>query len=322
MKIMKYYKQHLYILLILSCTYLFASCDSLVYDDLEKCDRGIYINVYEQTECASSPSYPSEIKKLNIYAFDANDVLAAVIQTTDVSLSADRQFYIPLEKSGSYYAVVWGNVDDKLFETIPNKIGSSTKKDLLLYLRKNKGLSALNLKGQHIYVGSTPTVQVGEIQNLFAYTKANVREITNRIRVMVEGLIDPEEYTIEVSSANTHYTFDGQIFKAEAMFYPTKVNTTKEKNLIADFNVLKLESGRASILTVKKIKTGEILFQNDLVGAILLSEFKDTPSLNLRCINDFDVLLKFKHCDCPDNTYVGLTLIVNNWSIHSYDIFF
>lgn len=293
-----------------------TSCDKLVYDDMEHCERGVYIHVFSQTECAEAPSYPEWVKELNIYAFDVNDKFVGAMSETDVTLNAEYEALFPLVTPGTYSFVVWAGIDH-LFEVSDLVEGVSTKQDLLLKLKKADN-KALNLKGQRVYVGTTPNATVGDVTDLYAYTDANIREITNRINVKIEGVTNSSDYDIKILSDNTNYAVNGTIINSAQVEYPTVVEYPTDTEVAAHYNTLKLESGRKSILQVSLKSTGQVLYQEDLVGSILLSP--KATNVNLRCENDFDILLKMKKCKDCETGYEVAFIYINNWLVHSYDV--
>lgn len=291
------------------------SCGKWIYDDMEECPRGVYINVFSQTECAAAPEYPA-VGGLHVFAFDENNLFVSSEVFEGVTLAKDYECLMPLKKPGIYSFVVWGGVDQQSFDVKSLTPEKSTKDELLLALKRQGGL-AKDLTNERVYVGETPTVRVELETNLFVHTQANIREITNRINVLVEDVDDAEKFEIELLSANTDYSVKGGIIKNSEVEYPTKVTYPDDKTLTADFTTLKLESGRKNILVVKEKATGVEIFREDLVGVILLSPSEN--NINLRCDNDFKVKLKTRRCDCPGG-FMITELWINDWMIHSYDI--
>lgn len=306
-------------LLALFLVGVLTSCKHHVYDELASCSRGVYINIYEQTECADAPSFP-EVKSLHIYAFDEQDRWVSTTKNTDFRLSATGEILVPVPSHGRYSFVIWANVDDHFQLKEFNK--QSTRKDVLLLLQR-ESQKAVAL-GQHkLYVGTSPRVVVGSEESFFPHTKVNIREITNRINVRVVGFEKPKEFAIELRSNNGTYVAEGGIFKHEQLSYPTKMEYLpnskypNELDLFARFSTLKLETGRSNDLIIRKIDNGEEIFKADLVGAILLSP--NANNINLRCLNDFDVLVKVRKCECP-NGYMAIELWINEWLVHSYEV--
>ncbi|TFH94304.1 FimB/Mfa2 family fimbrial subunit [Porphyromonas levii] len=291
------------------------SCGKWIYDDMSECPRGVYINVYTQTECANTPEYPA-VGRLHVFAFNENNLFVSSELFEGVTLSKDFECLIPIKEPGLYSFVVWGGVDDKLFKLETLTPAKSTKDELLLALNRHDGI-ATNLAKKQVYVGETPAVRLELETNHFVHTKANVRELTNRINVLVEDVDDAEKFEIELLSANTDYSVKGDIIKNSVVEYPTEVKYPGEKTLTADFTTMKLESGRQNILVVKEKATGKEIFREDLVGVILLSPSE--ANINLRCDNDFKVKLKTRRCNCPGG-FMVTELWINDWMVHSYDI--
>lgn len=296
-----------------------SSCKRHVFDNLASCERGVYINIYEQTECAKAPSFP-EVKSLHIYTFNEQDKWVSTTVNKDFRLSAEGEVLVPVPTHGRYSFVVWANVDDH-FE-LKELNNESTRKDVLLLLKREaKKATAL---GEHrLYVGTSPRVVVGEKEEFAPHTQVNLREITNRVNVRVIGFEKPEEFAIELHSNNATYIAEGGIFKHEQLSYPTTMEYLpnfkypNELDLFARFSTLKLETGRNNELIIRKLENGEEMFKVDLIGAILLSPNAD--NINLRCINDFDVLVRMEKCKCP-NGYMAIELWINEWLVHSYEV--
>lgn len=295
------------------------SCKQQVFDNLESCERGIYVNLYDQTECAETPSYP-QVNRLSFYAFDLQDRLVATVEYGEhPALSESKEFFVPVAEPGSYSVVAWANLTGDLYNMAPVQVGKTTKQELLMSLKEQQE-KAIDLTGKRLWVGTTPVVEVGKEASFYAHTKANIREITNRINVSVEGLDVPQDYTIAIQSANGAYSLEGQILPAKELDYPTTTYVPKDSTLAADFTTLKLQSGRKSSLIVRNLKTNKTIFTEDLVGVILLSPSKD--NINLRCLNDYRVKLRVRRCPNDPGTYMVTSLWINNILVHSYDIEF
>ena len=297
-----------------------TSCKQLVFDNLASCQRGVYINIYEQTECAKAPSFP-KVKRLHIYTFNEQDKwVSTKIISKDFRLSAEGEILVPVPTHGRYSFIVWANVDDH-FE-LKDLNNESTRKDVLLLLKREAN-KAIALGDHSLYVGISPRVIVGEMEEFFPHTQVNIREITNRVNVRVVGFEKPQDFAIELHSNNATYIAEGGIFKHEKLSYPSTMQYLPNKkypnelDLFAAFSTLKLETGRNNELIIRKLENGEEMFKVDLIGAILLSP--NAKNINLRCINDFDVLIRMEKCTCP-NGYMAIELWINEWLVHSYEV--
>lgn len=294
------------------------SCKQIIFDNLDSCERGIFVNLYDQTECSDTPRFP-QVPNIHLYAFDLQDRLVATTVIQNPQLFPGKEFFIPIATPGLYSVIAWAGLHNDLYDTTPMIVGKTDRKDLFLKL-KEQNSQVRNLTGHRLWVGCSPIVEIGKENSLYAHTRANIREITNRIEVTVEGLDAPEQYIIAIRSANGSYSLNGEILPDIELNYPTQTYIPKDSTLAANFTTLKLQNGRKSSLIIRNIKTQKVLFIEDLVGVILLSPSKD--NLNLRCLNDYHVRLRVRRCPRISDTYTVTSIWINDWLVHSYDIEF
>lgn len=312
-------------LLLLMVGTLTTSCERTIYSDMEECDRGVYIHLYEQTECATSPSYPANISEVTFFIFDDKELLVDLVALKKPVLTADLKTLLPLPKAGSYQVVAWAHEGEPQvydFSTIaPRK---TTKGELYLKLK-----SDADLQGHRLYVGTSEIITVGRDQDLFTDASINIRELTNRIKIRVTGFKQLSNYVLELLSGNYAYTNDGKVIHSEPLYNYPIATTTTDKELIGETTMLLLDGYYQSLVHIKDTHSGEkIPFDEDilgkgrdfnLLGAILMTKGTQGYALmNPRCVNDFDVEIKAVACDCPMG-YMAVGLTINNWAVHSYD---
>lgn len=297
-----------------------TSCDKLIYDqnNYDNCERGIYVNFYAQTECADAPSYPVEVTRLNVYAFDANNVLCSTQTVDNVRLSSDYELLVPLKDEGLYTILAWGNISGH-YDLRDVVVGQTTKQQILFRL-KQAGMTGEDLTGATLWYGESPVAHLQDMEDggdQYIHTRANLREYTNRVTVFVEGVPNPEDYEVRLASSNGTYQINGKVAKADSTYYPGETLVVSDSTARAFFTTLKLESGHENTLIVMDKKTGREFFRTDLVGIILTSNH--AANINFRCLNDFEVRLKANPCN---GGYMIVEVWVNDWLVHTYDVEF
>lgn len=297
-------------------------CDTLIYEDLSDCPQGVYVKFYSMTPCAVDSTFIGQVSDLHVFAFDANDVLVSVVTQKNANLDKNNQILIPV--SDGYYSFIgWAGVNDRSF-TLPSFTkGVTTKKDVMLTL-KSQGQEAINLGGDKVWQGVSPVVYLQDpmvVGSEYKYTTVNLQEVTNRVHVELElhesvlGATKPTDFVVEISSANGTMNIDGTMpLGTKELNYPTKVAYT-DNSVKASFSMMDLQTGYKNQITVKNKATGEMIWQSDLLGAVLLKNF----NVNLACDHDFNVkfVIKDKCLDC--GTYVCWAIFVNDWIVHSYE---
>ncbi|MCI7069829.1 FimB/Mfa2 family fimbrial subunit [Bacteroides pyogenes] len=296
-------------------------CDSLIYDDLKDCPQGVYVKFYSKTPCASEPTFIGNVSNLHLFAFNEKDELVSVTTQKDVSLSRDYEVLVPI-RNGYYTFMGWAGVND--FFTLPDfKEGVTTKKDVMLTLKAAEK-KAVSLGAHQVWYGTSPVVMLedpSDIGSDFKHTDVNLQEATNRINVEVEihesirEDADPKEFVVEITSANGTMNIDGSMPLGSDILTYSSTTTYTQDGVKAQFTLMDLKTGYNNVLTVKNIKTDEIIWKGDLIGSILLKN----EQVNLACQHDFNVkfVIKDKCLDCW--TYICWAIYVNDWQIHSYE---
>ncbi|WP_028897280.1 FimB/Mfa2 family fimbrial subunit [Prevotella sp. HUN102] len=301
-------------------------CDSLIYDDNKDCPQGVYVSFYSQTPCEEEPVYPS-VEHLEVFAFDENGILAGMQEVENPKLAADYEIYMPLPQ-GAYTFVAWTGLDADRLERSLLKVGSTKKSDLLFSLKEKAVFADANPEpGFKIYQGESEKIYLPSSEDngtVEIHTKVNLMEQTNRIKVSLVGVKEPNNFEIRVYSANGSSNVDGNMpLNNKVMQYPGIATANPSDTvLVSKFNTLKLKTGYKNTLEVYDKFQNKVIFRADLIGSILLSKSDDhDTNINLDCTHDFDVKLYVRDvCNCDDYTVIACEVNLIKWSVHSYSI--
>lgn len=321
---------------LLACLAL-TSCSAWVFDNFDSCPRGILVEVYAQTECETTPCYPSEVTDLTLMAFDEAGTLVAARRDTNVRLKEGEQWRLEVPSEGAYKVVAWSGVSAELFDTPAIKIGETKLSDLYARLRRE-----VVIGGRRVWQGATERdAVVGPLKDgqteQYVSAAVNLRELTNRITVRITGLANPADVELEVRSSNAEYLQSGSILREGMSYtYPLSIERTENTydptqtppagihayngKLTALFTTLRLETGRKSLLTLTSKATGGILYRGDLVALLLSAEELSTGAVNLRCQNDFEVNIKVRRCPTCSDGYQVVQIFIDDWCVHSIDV--
>ncbi len=288
-----------------------GGCDSMIYDEMLDCPQGVYLKFYAKTPCDVDTLYPADIKKVNVYVFDSENKFVAEYEASNVTLSSDYEFLVPIYPHGTYSFIAWAGINEH-YGLQNLKQGSTTKEELLLSLKQTAGI-AENLNGTSLYVGNSVDVTLPDPEIVrgayYAHIPLGMTRYTNHIEVIVEGIAIPQNYHVEINMRNGDYAMNGNMLPAgELLQYPAEY-TYGDRVLSAEFTTLKLESGFDDRIILMG-KENKILYDEELLATLLLQ----VPDVNLNCDHDF--VIRFK---VVEETYAVTEVWVNNWLIHSYD---
>lgn len=305
---------------------IFWGCDSLVYDDLADCPQGVYVKFYSMTPCESDSTFIGSVPSLTVFAFDENQKLVTSITQQNTNLSRDFEVLVPVS-NGNFTFVAWAGVDDKFTKgTFTN--GATTKKDVMLKLNAASGLAA-NLSGTRVWQGESSAVYLPnpeEYGTLYKHTAVNLREVTNRVKLIVEfdkatmKAYDPKALHAEVSSANGTLHIDGTMpLNEPVLTYPSAV-AYGENMATWNYNMLALKTGYNNNLHIYYTgnkEEGEAVFDGDLIAGILLRAVE--KGVNMDCENDFTIKFLIKDYCVECWTHFSCSIYVNDWLVHSYE---
>lgn len=302
---------------------IFWGCDSLIYDDLADCPQGVYVKFFSMTPCAVDSTFIGEVSSLTVFAFDEEGQLVTTVNQKNVALDRDLEVLVPVS-DGYYSFIAWTGVDEN-FTRRTFSSGVTTKKDVMLAINSTNNVAVRLSNNQRIWQGESNMVFLPDpedVGSFYKHTAINLRELTNRIKVIVE--LDPtiKEFTardlaVAISSGNSVINIDGSMpFNSPILSYPTQNTVYTSNSVTWDFSVLELVTGYNNNLKISYPAKNQEIFNGDLIASILLRA-KD-GGVNLNCENDFTIKFVLKDYCAECWTHFSCSIYVNNWPVHSY----
>lgn len=287
-----------------------------IKEDYDDCVQGIDVHFYSKTQCQTDVIYPEQIKDITLCVFNEDGLLVGYRKDNNLRLQRSFNERVELKEGGLYTVVAWSGLDESRYNIdIPQEMVS--KKTDLLFRLKRTLKQAEPIEGLTIYYGESPAVYVPQasgVESLFKSTAINMKEVTNRLTIIVEGLDDPNNYQVDIESDNGSMNINGTIASDDVIDYSSKHLIRDDNILEASFTLLKLETGHTNTIVVTSKIDGRELYRGSLLGTLLLKN----PEVNLDCDHDFVIRFTTKdQCSC--GTYMIAKIWVNNWLVHSYD---
>lgn len=307
----------------LTLSAIFWGCDSLIYDDLEDCPQGVYVKFFSMTPCAVDSTFIGEASSLTVFAFDEEGKLVTSVSKQNVTLNRDFEVLVPVS-NGNFSFIAWTGVNEN-FTRSSFSSGITTKKDVMLAIKSSESRAASLGNTERIWQGESPTVFLPDPEksgSLYKHTKINLRELTNRVKVIVEfdatiTELKPQDLAVAVSSANGTINIDGSMpYNSPVIYYPQQNTVYTDNSVTWNFSMLELVTGYHNNLTINYPKTGQQVFNGDLIGSILMNTING--GINLNCENDFTIKFVLKDYCAECGTNFSCAIYVNNWLVHSY----
>ena len=289
------------------------SIPGCIMEDNKGCVWAIDVSFFSQTICQPEHDYPPEIEDLLICVFDGDGVLVDYRHKNDVTIGPAYFERFDMRRNGTYSVAAWSGIADPLFAVGELTVGGTRKDDLLFRLKRSNSRTTLS-ENTVVYYGDSPGVYVAGSKRGASNTTVNLKEVTNRLTVVVEGLLaNPEDYEICVESDDGSMTLGGRIADDEViMFDPFE--RIEQVRLTACFAMLKLEPEHVNILLIRNVAENEVVFEEDLLETLLLKN----PGIYLECDHDFVIRLTGTEV-AEDGTYMITEIRVNEWLVYSYE---
>ena len=304
---------------------IFWGCDSLIFDDLADCPQGVYVKFYSMTPCELDSTFIGDVSSLTLFAFDENDKLVTYVTQQNVKLSRDFEVLMPVS-DGLFSFVAWAGVNGQFTLGTFNN-GITTKKEVMLTLKSTSGI-AEQLNGTPIWQGESPVVFLPDplqYGSLYKHTAVNLREITNRVEVIVEfdnatlKNYDISKMNVNVSSPNGVLRIDATMPQnSPVLTYPSLETVRDQHSASWNYSMLNLATGYDNKLHIYYTGNDEVetVFNGDLIAMILLASSEG--GVNLDCDNDFTIKVLVKDYCVECWTHFSCSIYVNDWLVHSY----
>lgn len=298
-------------LTVLLAFYL-AGCNSAVYDDLSGCPQGVNFEFYRQTLCEQSPHYPSDIRQVRVFAFDERERLVDEFSEEGIALSSDYRYSVLFKHTGKFTFVAWGGADLSNYNFSDFKKGITSKGDMFASLVRQDGVPSVPAP---LYIGSFSGLVIEKREDsgsIYDQVSFNMRELTNWVHFAFHGLPPGREFRVVVTNDNGKYDFNGGILP-DSHFNHISIPWREEDVLKADFFLMKLEEGCGTRISVIDVKTGDAVYNTDLVDDLIMYKGDSgVPPYNLECDHDFDIDVTL---EWRDETWMLVKATVNGWNV-------
>mgnify|MGYP001016200162 CR=1 FL=1 len=316
--------QNKLLIAVLTLGAVLGGCDSLIFDDYEDCPQGVYVKFFSMTPCETDSTFLGNVSSLTLFAFDENEKLVSSVTENNVVLTSDYEILVPVS-NGVYSFIAWTGIDDN-FTVGTFTEGVTTKHDVMLSLKSANNIAA-NLSATRVWYGESLAVFLPDpILNgsVFKHTSINLKELTNRLKIVVEfdpsvEHVVPKDLSVSVSSANGVVHINGTMPQNSPVLAYAPLQTVYTDNSVSwDFSLLDLVTGYKNHLEIVYSELGQKIFDGDLIASILLNTVGE--GINLACENDFTVkfVLKDYCAECEKNFIC--VIYVNDWIVHNYRI--
>lgn len=276
--------------------------DDVCYRTRDDTVLGLKFHYADPTDTGRYPTNDNE-ELLAVFVFDGQGFFMSRINDSPDRIHDDYIMELPY-KQGSYQFVVWSGYNKNIYQLTECIPGKSHVNDFFLSVKREKGNRVTNrcsllYHGRHDVV----TVNHGEKKTV----TINLKQITNRIRIVAYNLAQDGADNIYIEDTNGKYNSFSLLADDDKITYiPNYVS--RSDPTVADFNVMKLEKGGKARLRI--IDKDEVVrYDENLIDKLL----GVNPNTNFDRDHDFLIEISFNH-------YIPSSIKINGWEIVTEEI--
>lgn len=325
-------------LLMVACGAGMASCDDLIYDDLQPCEVEYRVKFKYDYNMKYADAFPHEVHSVKLYVFDENGrFVKEQTEEGDTLTTEDYAMKVELPQ-GRYELITWAGLENQESFRVPQLIpGTSTKQELTCRMNRSTvdgkdrveylqplwhGAARLDVTGKDD-VAETITVEVPLVKN------------TNTFRIILQQLaeepIDVDNFEFTIDDANGHMAHDNSLMEdTPVVYFPYHrasgyVETEGRSEgmqmnvAIAELSVARLVETQDPVLTIFNKNTGEVVFRIPLMK--YLGVFKTVANYQMPLQEFLDREDEYvMHFFLDHDKWIDTQIIINDWIVRYVDI--
>lgn len=300
------------------CLLLLGGQASCIKDDDVSCPPGTTsVNLsfdFQKEDSLTKTKYDlREVKLLDVYVFDANDVYLETLEDPSPELDNSGYRLTAELPAGEYTFITWGNLRDYYCKRPGQPVAGETRLDGMKFLYDNpQARDTVTCQLEPLYFSSLKHATVeGEETNLRSFL---VRD-TYTIHFTIEGLPGQgDRYALLVSDMNKECCFDNSFCEGGQLCYMQELFNQGDL-LTATITKIRLSRERNPMLKLFDETRQTTVLEANLVDLILQLE-KHGIAIDFDKMYEFDLHLTFGE----ENGRQTVSVSVNNWIVDVYDI--
>lgn len=327
---------------------LFASCDSVIYDDLEPCESRHAISFRWEKNMVGADAFRGNVKSVTVYGFDQYDRLAFQFSEKGDAL-AMQGYTLPITDvaPGEYTIVAWCGLENdgtraESFIVPQAEIGRTTRQELNCRMEREIRADGTHHSSKQLfdlYHGTAYGVTIYERNDMehqgdHIYT-VNLTKDTNNVRIMLQQMdkdVYVDDYSFKIEEANGLLGSDNELKTDPVINYEPFhtaegvagiVEGTSRADgaieglgiAIADLKMSRLMARRPCVVTIYN-SDGSSVLQIPLTEYALLAKPFEAEGFTDQ-----------EYLDCQDNyrlmffldskgTWISSRININSWTIY------
>ncbi len=204
---------------------MLASCNSVIYDDLEPCPMGVSLRFVYDYNMEYANAFPKKVDCITLYVYDEEgNYLSTHTESSELLRSEEYRMTVDLE-GGKYRLVAYGGMacPQRSFSMVDEPAAGMRYEDRrveMAYRTEADGSNVSSARLHDHYFGTLDIEVAGE-----DYTQGTVYMMknTNNIRIVLQQLsgepVNAEDFTVRITDDNTLFNSDNTLLPNGGITY-------------------------------------------------------------------------------------------------------
>lgn len=316
---------------------VFASCQGLVYDDLDPCDEGLRLRFVYDYNMEFANAFPSQVDCLTLLVYDKDGKYKETRTVTDLAQLSDENWRMTLDlPAGTYNLLAYGGMAcrDASFEFRQEPSPAVDMQAMEVFLRPTLLTSPVGTKLHNLFYGA---LKVTVPENSTDYTDATVEMMkdTNNLRIILQhadgSSVNNADFTFTLTADNTLFDWQNNVIPTKTITYwpwtrgQALAGTNPEDNdsdvevAYAEFSTSRFIAGSDPRLEIKRVSDGGTVFSIPLVNYLLLLKSQEFAKMGAQEFLDRESRWNMIFFLDRNNYWISTTIVINGWVVRIND---
>lgn len=229
MDILKTAKRYMLAAFVATLAAGLASCERM-FDDEGDCDVTHELRFRYDKNLKWADAFPSEVKSVNLYAFDSNGIFVREYRGRGEALSQPDYSIVLDLPAGDYTLLAWCGLENEGADaesfTVPQPVaGVTTLEEMTCSLNtKSRAGAYSDERLNFLYHGCMDVSLVDNHDGKTIVHTMNLTKDTNHIRIILQELsseedMNPDNYGIRIEAVNGVLAYDNEVLGTEVVTY-------------------------------------------------------------------------------------------------------
>lgn len=308
-----------------------TSCDSVIYDDLDPCPRGVELRFVYDYNMEFANAFPSKVSCLNVEVYDGGGRYLTTHTVTGPEL-ADEDWRMTLDLDpGQYTFVAYGGMacDESSFAFVNAPAEGTLLTSLSVELKP--GMAGREL--HHLFYGRLDITVEADATDRNKGTVKMMKD-TNNIRILLQNVdghpVDNTDFDFALTADNTLMAWDNSLIStAETLYSPwtqgqaaaSGAASVLEPNILAyaEFSSGRFVVGSPLTLTITRRRDGRTVLSIPLLRYLLLLKSQEFASMGSQEFLDRESSWRMILFLDSDDRWINTSIVVNDWVVRIND---